>query len=238
MDLLLPCIAAANHDSWLNLIRHQPVVDQEAGLRARGSSPPHPTLALTDLSHAFQPGHACTQYRLHASDGLEPAELIFALGSAAAAFWVLEQMDWSGGAPDHEPRILILDHGQLEIRRSALPAIRVFSPLHLHRLKRLERAPKRWTIPHVIRALVNGQCADLRCNGQYTDDYARDAAEDFGRGEIRSALAFAQRIVESPSGWWCSANGDRVSVCCHHFDNNSFRLDLDARPSTPEVRDG
>lgn len=76
------------------------------------------------------------------------------------------------------------------------------------------------------------QCADLKCNGRYSDDYARDAAEGFGKGEIRSPLAFAQRIVESPTGWWCGSDGaGRVSVSCFHFDSNSFRLDLHARPA-------
>lgn len=240
MDLLLPSITAEDYDLWLNPIRHQSVVDRGAGLRARSSAPPHATLTLTDLTHAFRAGHVCQQYRLRARDEREPVDLILVLGSAAAAFRLLEEMDWSAGGRDGEPRVLTLKGTALEIHRGSVPAIRVFSPLHLDRVRPLERAPKRWTIPHVARALVNGQCADLKCTGRYSDDYARDAAEDFGRGEIRSALAFAQRIVEFPSGWWCSADGaGRVSVCCHHFDNNSFRLDLDARrPSTIEDREG
>lgn len=156
MDLLLSSIAADNHDRWLNPVRHQPVVDQEAGLRARGSPPPHATLALTDLAEAFRPGRTCTQYRVSGRDGAEPTDLILALGSAAAAFGLLEQMDRNSGVRDRKPHVLTLEGCLLEIRRSAIPAIRVFSPLHLHRVRPLERVPNRWTIPHVVRALVNG----------------------------------------------------------------------------------
>lgn len=112
----------------------------------------------------------------------------------------------------------------LELFRDSKPGRRVFSPFV--KVHPLPAAPAKWTIPHVIRALLNGQFADLQCTGVYTDDYAYDAAANYRQGVITNATAFARRIIESPSGWWTGANGDSVSVCCHSFDNNRFRFVL------------
>jgi len=82
--------------------------------------------------------------------------------------------------------------------------------------------PKKWTLTDVVRALTCGQADDVRCDGKYTDDYAWDNAENFGKGPT-SALHLARRIAERPSGWrvYAKDNG-RISVGCHHFDYNSF----------------
>lgn len=94
--------------------------------------------------------------------------------------------------------------------------------------KPLKEVPKKWTIPHAIRALINHQFEWLHCDGVYTDDYAYDNAVNFREGEIKDAVNFAKKIIESPSGWWCNdcdKNGV-VSICCHSFDCNSFKFKL------------
>lgn len=114
----------------------------------------------------------------------------------------------------------------ITIYKSFEKGINVFSPYALHNLKPLKENPKKWTVKHVIRALINGQYAGLRCKGVYTDDYAYDAAYNCQRGIINNAVSFAQKIIESPSGWWASANGETVSICCHSFDSNEFTFKL------------
>jgi len=103
-----------------------------------------------------------------------------------------------------------------------IKAIRIM-PVDLSVIKPLKEEPKKWTLRHAIRALVNGQFQNLRCKGRYTDDYAFDNAINFSCGIIENAVVFVEKIVESPSGWWVSANQNgQVSICCHHFDSNEF----------------
>ncbi|PIP94762.1 MAG: hypothetical protein COW00_01850 [Bdellovibrio sp. CG12_big_fil_rev_8_21_14_0_65_39_13] len=92
-------------------------------------------------------------------------------------------------------------------------------PLDLSIIKPLKMEPKKWTIPHVIRAIVNGQCKGLRCKYRHLDD----TGQDFGEGEISDPINFARKIVEDPSGWWTNKNGNgAVTICCHSFDSNEF----------------
>ena len=119
----------------------------------------------------------------------------------------------------------------LTLHRSERSSIRVWSPFAT--VKPLPEPPKKWTVAHVVRALLCGQFSNLKCEGVYTDDYAYDAAVNFHIGEFGSrpgaAVAFARRILESPSGWWASVRGEaagHVSICCHHFDSNSFKFEL------------
>ncbi|NEX60097.1 hypothetical protein [Noviherbaspirillum galbum] len=101
-----------------------------------------------------------------------------------------------------------------------------FSPFALDRLKPLREVPAKWTMAHAKRALANHQFRNLRCNGVYSDDYAYDAAVDFHRGPV-DHLVMLEKLVESPSGWWTSLDGNgSVSLCCHHFDSNSFQLEM------------
>ena len=71
-------------------------------------------------------------------------------------------------------------------------------PLDLSTIKPLKAEPKKWTLPHVVRALVNGQFQGLRKNYYMTDDYAYDNAVNFREGEISDVIGFVQGIVENP----------------------------------------
>lgn len=115
------------------------------------------------------------------------------------------------------------ESGSFAIYVSEVPAMRVFSPFALNRVNPLKAKPAKWTIPHVLRALFNGQFEDLKCNGVYSDDYAFDNAVNYQKGAIKNAIDFAQGILESPSGWWTSEREGIVHICCHSFDSNEFR---------------
>ena len=103
---------------------------------------------------------------------------------------------------------------------------RVFSPFALGRLNPLKERPAKWMLAHVKRALANGQFSNLRCNQYLTDDYAHDAACNFRAGSIE-AMPLLEDLIESPSGWWTTLQGDHVSICCHSFNSNSFELKLE-----------
>ena len=115
-------------------------------------------------------------------------------------------------------------------------AIRVM-PLDLSIIKPLKEEPKKWTVPHAIRALVNGQYENLKKNGYYTDDYAHDNSVNFGRGIIADAVDFAQDIMRNPSGWRTSKHRETgiVSICCYSFDLNEFtpKIGKPDKPSKP-----
>jgi hypothetical protein len=97
----------------------------------------------------------------------------------------------------------------------------------LKTVRALKAAPAKWTLPHVYKALMNGQFSALRCTGKYSDDYAYDNAINFGKGDFSERAAdFVRRIMEAPSGWRTYANGAVVSVCCHSFDCNDFTFKL------------
>jgi hypothetical protein len=93
-------------------------------------------------------------------------------------------------------------------------------PLDLSMIRPLKKQPKKWTIPHAIRAIVNGQYESLRCKYRHLDD----TCQDFGKGEISDPINFARGIIEDPSGWWVRQTTDgMVTICCHSFDSNEFR---------------
>jgi hypothetical protein len=125
--------------------------------------------------------------------------------------------------------------GSMTFYSSETQGVRTFSPFANY--KPLTQAPAKWTVAHAIRALWNGQAANLRCNGRYTDDYAHDAAVSFREGPISDARAFAKGLIESPAGWWVSgdARSGEISVCCHHFDSNSFTLNLAGAQPAPAL---
>lgn len=59
----------------------------------------------------------------------------------------------------------------------------------------------------------------VRLNYRYTDDYAWDAATDFGRKELapQEILQLAKDIEKSPSGWVATPVEGMVSLRCYHF---------------------
>lgn len=205
---------------------------------------------LCDITHAMQPGKACETISIQWWPHTEiPGAAIDPLFSAhgydvRAVFNALRALPWQyrkhwkTGAMTSEwqeltgPALADALPGfessekmpQLSIHRGERKAIRVFSPFA--KVKPLPAKPAKWTVAHVVRALMAGQFSSLKCNGVYSDDYAYDAAVNFHQGEIKNAVAFARRIMENPSGWWAHEDSDSVSICCHHFDSNEFVFKL------------
>lgn len=133
--------------------------------------------------------------------------------------WAIDQ--WGSGS-------FVADEAWcVKIHHSPKDSKRVWTPFAPERIKPLKEMPKKWTIPHVVRALHNGQYSNLKCTGRYTDDYAFDAAMKFQVGELDGG-PFAKRLIESPSGWRTYETRGVVTIDCHHFDNNEFTPVLNA----------
>ncbi len=75
--------------------------------------------------------------------------------------------------------------------------------------------------PAFMKILRSGK-VKVTCRGSYTDDYAYDAATNFGRGELdqEAILKLADDIEWDPSGWRCSAWNEKpgqLTLRCHSF---------------------
>jgi len=119
----------------------------------------------------------------------------------------------------------------VEINKSELNSTRVYSPFS--ELKPIKE-PKKWNIGHVKKALLTGQISSGKCDLYLTDDYARDNANNFGRGDI-NVMELAKKIIERPSGWWVSVDKENdeyivLSVNCHHFDYNTLVFNKKFKP--------
>lgn len=151
---------------------------------------------------------------------------------------------WNDLLVDHTPRLLEAATNQEIPKELEKPYFRFYLeqkeskrilPLNLSVIKPLKAEPKKWTLPHVVRALVNGQFKGLRKNYYLTDDYTWDNAVNFREGEISDAIEFVQDVVEHPGGWWASKDSSgTVSICCHSFDSNEFTPVINPRQTTAQ----
>lgn len=186
------------------------------------------SLSLTDLTNALKIGEICESYSMH-YHGSSPLPGYHILRSVNYDLQVLmeimkaipwEKDRWGGW----ENISHVFNGMEVILYRSDIKGVRVYSPFALDRMKPLKEDPKKWTLRHALRALVNGQYESLRCTGVYTDDYAYDYAYNYQQGEIKNGKAFAKQIIESPSGWWVYESNGVVHISCHTFDNNEFKF--------------
>ena len=180
------------------------------------------SLRLLELTNAGLRGKTCKEIIISFNDMQEYTDLKYNMVSESAGRVQLKNVRSFKDAQLFSAMAESLLNCHVSCKEQK--AVRVFPILNCDRIKPLKAKPQRWTIPHVIRALVNGQFESLKCNGRYTDDYAWDDALNFRRGEINNAICFAKRIYEEPSGWWCGEEKNGlVSICCHTFDLNEFK---------------
>lgn len=210
---------------WHQLFRsHQAYVQEgEVKVSVWGTGD-NRALSLTMLANAQKAGAVCERYVFDlANQEMRGHQALCHLINSVDYVLVdllriLEAMDFSRGA---------VELFGFKVCRKEDPAIRVFSPFHLGRIKPLTHEPKKWTVRHVLRVLVNGQYDALRCRGKYTDDYAFDSEYGFQRGSIAAPLDFVRKIIESPSGWRAYRKEDGVvDISCHTFDCNEVRVNL------------
>lgn len=192
----------------------------------------HGTIYITDVTDALRTGKTCENYSMHfrcAYDNEAEAVSQFLVDfdyDYKNIFDYLGGLEWTQGKWGGYEGIVLVDTigNEYTVYKGAEKAIRVFSPFNLKYLKPLKETPKKWTVRHVLRLIINGQYKDLNSNLKLTDDYAYDNAVNFGKGAIADGIDFAKSIIESPSGWWVGnyEGEDKLSFNCHHFDYNSL----------------
>lgn len=98
----------------------------------------------------------------------------------------------------------------------------VFSPFV--EVKPLEKVPEKWTKRHFTQALMSGQLFRGEVSYHYTDDYAMDAANNFGTGRGFHMASFAQREVGdwgSCTNCYADAEPDKNGVYKVHYSEHS-----------------
>ena len=172
---------------------------------------------IIDLTNAGKRGTVCNRLSVNTNYGV-PDDL---------AFWnellaehsreLLEATTNKKLSPELEKPDFKFYFGEIESKR--------LLALDLSTIKPLKTEPKKWTLPYVVRAIVNKQYEGLRCNYRHLDDTCQDS----GKGEIKDPINFIKGIVEDPSGWWVHKRDGMISVCCHAFDSNEFRSKIETK---------
>ena len=167
-------------------------------------------IVVKDLTNALKAGKTCTTYHI-GNDEQEVLEIVRDYGTVYNLVTNIDQV-------------------RVKTIKREEKGVRTFSPFV--RPKPIKR-PKKWTLNHVWKAILAGQIIHGECRGYYTDDYAGDAQNDFGRGAI-NLLSLAEDIVKSPSGWRVFEIEEKdgiikLAVNCYHFNNNHIYFDVNAR---------
>lgn len=167
-----------------------------------------PEIYVTDLTNALKPGKEVTQYIFKGN------------------MWDVLFFTYDEPVSEVLKRLYRQEVRNIEYRTRTLPSMRVFSPFV--EVKKIA-VPKKWTIPHVWKAILSGQIVAGRTDMRLTDDYAWDATTNFGRGDL-NLLYFAQEIIEHPDGWWIKVEREtdkyiRLSLKCHSFDYKTLIFD-------------
>lgn len=192
---------------------------------------------FTDLTNALLTGKICMQvsldYNWHekGSDCLSINYINNVVKGNIRALFNIENVDIVEKLPyDNGYSVKYTQNDKeftLSVYTRELKSSQVFSPFCMERLKPLTEIPKKMTTRHAIRAIINGQVKNLKCNGIYTDDYAFDAAYNYRQGEIVDRVSFIQPILSRPSGWHVWESNGVYNLNCHSFDTNEFELCLE-----------
>jgi hypothetical protein len=187
-----------------------------------------------DVTNAFKTGKTCVGFILEAQgvDAINRLESYL----AAVKYDIPAFIDWCASLDiDFESyNVKYVDQErQINISKREKKGIETFSPLALSHLKPLKEIPQKWTLSHVRRLLAAGQYSYCGTELRLTDDYAYDAAYNFGKGE-GCGESFLKDLTETPSGWRVSQyngrhkDGDTLDVWCHTFEKRVIKIDLTA----------
>ena len=108
--------------------------------------------------------------------------------------------------------------GDFKVLRYEQKSYKVFNPFCNELYPALKVIPKIWTAHTVVRALMNGQATNLHVSNRFTDDYAYDADNNYGRKMI-NIIEFCRDMIEDHDGWRFHYNPDvgLLNAACHHF---------------------
>lgn len=163
---------------------------------------------LIDLTNAGKAGKDCAEYRI--SGNIKDFKQVFEC-NFDDVFYEIATNSIDG----------------LKVNKWIGKGVNFFNPMTIkENYKPLKEEPKKWTVKHALRAIVNHQYENLKCDGYYTDDYAYDNAVNFGIKEIKNTMLFLKKVIENKSGWHVYTYDNKVCLNCYSFDTNSFTFKL------------
>lgn len=158
---------------------------------------------LTDLSEAGKVGKACQSWRLYPLEYKDDVTLKLLNDERIETCRDLYAALKEGRE---------LEHVKLSPREEK--AVEVFSPFQ--EVKPLKAIPERWNKRNFAIAALSGQIFRGEVAYRYTDDYAMDAAYNFGEGAGINMPVFARDVVED----W----GSLTSVRCNDPGKNGVAI--------------
>ena len=218
-DKYLPEITNENFEEWVNT--HEDIYVEPLKIKFHQYND---SFRIIDITNAMKKGLVCESFCFDMRNNRDvfSAKVVCAFGSIEAVLSFARGLGLSKyGSMETEFEGL-----QFMVYKEEIESKRVYSPFALSQIKPLKEAPKKWTLPHVYRALANGQAKGLKCTGHMTDDYAFDASVNCRIGEERDSLCLLQDILQSPSGWRVYEYSNSIQVHCHLFLGYQFNLSI------------
>lgn len=186
-------------------------------------------VTITSLRNALSRGEVCPVYSFTCDDGVEGLVGYF-VNQHRSLPDIIESL-WFGINFDDKGRAISKRNAQASTVNISVryhKAINMFSPFAVYKPNRLATAPKLWTRQHVIRALLNGQCKNVKCTSKTTDDSLEDSERNFYKGFL-DRVAFARKLIEDGSSSWRFGEGGNgvVHADCSTFNYNQFDFYLE-----------
>jgi len=177
---------------------------------------------IIDLSNALQTGKECKRYSISLIDRYNRENYL------VCDLWNVNHIETFKQLYDaiisNQPlKGITIDTGDTK-------GINTFSPFT--EIKPI-KTPTKWTISHVWKAILSGQIYKGVKDQHLTDDYAGDAADNFGTGRSLDLPYFAESLICHSSGWHVYVDKEengiiQLSVNCHSFDYNTLYFDVNS----------
>lgn len=172
---------------------------------------------VIELDNAMKRGKECKTYRIYSNDGDASCYLVNELKVNSPK----ELYDFVKSGKE------LPGNGQLYV--SADKGVEVFSPFVS--VKPLEKLPEKWKKSDLVKAIMSGQVFSGALDQRLTDDYAYDAAYNFGSGRRLDLPGQARDLVEGCRDCYIRNDGaDENGIVSIHFsyagDMKTFKFDL------------
>ena len=180
------------------------------------------SVEITDLANAAKVGKSCTAWTIEQKHDpresfLDMPEMFAAVCGSSEISKIVENLrrgDFSETSAD----------GNITVYSRERKGVDTFSPFaKVNPVK----VPSKWTMSHVWKAIYSGQIVAAHRDYRYTDDYAYDAAYNFGERDLSGddLADLAEDIIEGNySGWLVRCDGiDEngnyiISLALHSFE--------------------
>lgn len=195
-------------------------------------------IEITDLANAAKVGKLCVIWTISQKHDpkdwfLSPPSVLNAVCGSSDIVEVVKALR-SGNYSKKADNI--------EVGSRECKGVNVFSPFAS---VKPVKVPTKWTISHIWKAIYTGQIVAAHRDYRYTDDYAYDAASNFGEGDLSGeALAeLAEEIIEDGYSGWCvhlnkvDENGRYIiDLGLHSFESWTLVFDPNATCGIVETR--